>query len=132
VNQRLSQGGNFMVRWSKRWRTSTTSRSGRRRILDRSFQERWQNEAERKEKRGQMLDKRRQERWRIERRNERVYTNEDLRRCWIWLLKHFWSMVEARTHYWMVDVICNWASMEMLTLATYHDFPFMLFAGPNF
>jgi hypothetical protein len=54
-----------------------------------SFQEGWQNQVERREERWRMLQMRRWERWRNERRNGRVYANENLWKCRIWLLKVF-------------------------------------------
>jgi hypothetical protein len=52
----------------KRWWTSTTNKSGRQWMFERSFQEGWWNE----------------------RRKWRVYTNEDLWRCQIWFSNIFY------------------------------------------
>ncbi len=72
---------NSVVRRSERWQTST--------MPELSFQERWRNQVERREERRWMLQKRRCERWWNERRNGKVYANENLRKCRIWLLKVF-------------------------------------------
>ncbi len=93
-------------------------RSGRWRMPEQSFQERWRNQVERSEERRQMLQKRsvgEVAKWEQEWEGLCKWKSTEMSNL---PSQSFWSTVESTTHYWAVDVICDWAFTEMLTLAT--------------